>query len=480
MFVDLSRIIDRELYGATQTVLNQVRDGGGVDAVQNEDGWSTSSLGSPWITTSPSGGDGSENGEAVDDLAGPGRPGTAETEYLSALDGLDYLDLDGRNMGVRDSPEQGSGYRNPFFYFATVGDMLGVTGFGDHEERLDTLGGVAGSGGQGGQGERGQEERDEFRNSEAQGQRGGRGQSRTADASAYPSKRWTILETPMRPVPPKKEGAARGGNKTGIDLLPDATSGSQQGPAPPSLSYLEELRLLSDSRLKPAPARSTNGAGLGPGSSWASNDHQTPQAADPLNPQRRPPLVMVAPLTTVSISPISPSQPTNDKSSRSSDNNRNTTTKPGPARAPSARRPGDDDNAPSQLTTITLVTDKLGELANFYDAAFGPASRAAADDVSAAYDFNGGALRVVLVDSHEAREKELLGRRGGGGGDERFMLSVRVDDADAARLRLRRLRVSGGAAVSGAPRETEPGRRAFFFRDPAGHAWEVWEKVGQR
>lgn len=395
MFVDLSRIIDRELYGATQNVLNQMREGGGVDAVQNEDGCrSTSSLGSPSITTSPSGGNGSENGEAVDDLAGHGRPGTAETEYLSALDGLDYLDLDGRNMGARDGPEHAFGYRYPFFDFATVGDMLGVTGLGDHEERLDTLGGVAGSGGQGGQGGRGQEERGErgeFRDSEAQGQRGGRGQSRTADASAYPSKRWTILETPMRPVPA---------------------------------------------------------------------------------------------MTTVSISPISPPQPTNDQSSRISDNNnnRNTTTKPGPGRAPSARRPGDDDNAPSQLTTITLVTDKLGELANFYDAAFGPASRAAADDVSAAYDFNGGALRVVLVDSHEAREKELLGRRGGGGGggDERFMLSVRVDDADAARLRLGRLRVSGGAAVSGAPRETEPGRRAFFFRDPAGHAWEVWEKVGQR
>jgi lactoylglutathione lyase len=119
---------------------------------------------------------------------------------------------------------------------------------------------------------------------------------------------------------------------------------------------------------------------------------------------------------------------------------------------------------------ITLFVEDLAATRAFYERAF-EASPIFQDDNSAVFDLGNTLLNVLDV----AAAPELVAPLsvGGAGGGPRFQLTLEVDDVDAAARRL----VDLGVDLLNGPLDRPWGVRTAAFADPAGHVWEIAQRL---
>ena len=119
-----------------------------------------------------------------------------------------------------------------------------------------------------------------------------------------------------------------------------------------------------------------------------------------------------------------------------------------------------------QVFAITLFTDDLPEAKRFYQAVFGmPIVHE--DPTSLALAFPN--IVVNLVTAAVAPELIEPAPVGGPETPARMMLTLQVDDVDAA---CERLRAQGVQLLNG-PMNRPWGPRTAAFADPSGHCWEL-------
>ena len=120
----------------------------------------------------------------------------------------------------------------------------------------------------------------------------------------------------------------------------------------------------------------------------------------------------------------------------------------------------------NRVFAVTLFTDDLGESKRFYRSAFAmPIVHE--DPTSVAFAFPN--LVVNLVTVKEAPELIAPAPVGGPDTPARMMLTLQVDDVDAACERLRAL----GVDLLNGPLNRPWGPRTATLADPSGHCWEL-------
>ena len=123
------------------------------------------------------------------------------------------------------------------------------------------------------------------------------------------------------------------------------------------------------------------------------------------------------------------------------------------------------------VSAISLFVEDLVAAKNFYRDVFG-APLVFEDDSSAAFRFD--ALIVNLLHVENAAELVEPGSVAARDSGSRFQLSIWLDDVDAV---CERLRGQGVVLLTG-PLDRPWGMRTATFVDPAGHSWEVAQKIG--
>ena len=119
-----------------------------------------------------------------------------------------------------------------------------------------------------------------------------------------------------------------------------------------------------------------------------------------------------------------------------------------------------------QVFAVTLFTDDLSAAKRFYVSAFGmPIVHE--DPTSLAFAFPN--IVVNLVTAAVAPELIEPAPVGEPGAPARMMLTLQVDDVDAA---CERLRAQGVELLNG-PMDRPWGPRTATFADPSGHPWEL-------
>lgn len=143
---------------------------------------------------------------------------------------------------------------------------------------------------------------------------------------------------------------------------------------------------------------------------------------------------------------------------------------------------------PSLLATIaslTILCEDVPQLFGFYQRVFDAAVVAApsADETTGSLVFNRGSLRLTLLDSDVARRQRLFGpgvhlSRSWDQG-RRSMLGVRVADVDVVYAKLQAVHEDKNHRVEGltSPRNRPEGGRMLTFCDVAGHCWMVWQEM---
>jgi lactoylglutathione lyase len=119
-----------------------------------------------------------------------------------------------------------------------------------------------------------------------------------------------------------------------------------------------------------------------------------------------------------------------------------------------------------KIQAITLFAEDLARARAFYERAF-EASPVFADDNSAVFDL-GGTL-VNVLDATQAPELVAPMSVGAAGSGPRAMLTVHVEDADAAARGL----ADRGVTLLNGPVDRPWGVRTAAFADPDGHVWEL-------
>lgn len=118
------------------------------------------------------------------------------------------------------------------------------------------------------------------------------------------------------------------------------------------------------------------------------------------------------------------------------------------------------------LEVITLFVDDLDETKAFYRKVF-EAKTVFEDEVSSVLKFSN--LMINLLQATEAPElvepMAVAPSRSGA----RFLLTIRVDDADEVCARLKDL----GVTLLNGPVDRPWGRRTAAFADSSGHVWEI-------
>jgi catechol 2,3-dioxygenase-like lactoylglutathione lyase family enzyme len=119
-----------------------------------------------------------------------------------------------------------------------------------------------------------------------------------------------------------------------------------------------------------------------------------------------------------------------------------------------------------RVSAITLFTDDLAEAKRFYRDVFAmPVVHE--DETSVAFAFPNVVINlVVLADAPELIAPAPVG---GPGTPSRLLLTVQVDDVDAACERLR----ARGVNILNGPMTRPWGPRTAAFADPSGHCWEL-------
>ena len=119
------------------------------------------------------------------------------------------------------------------------------------------------------------------------------------------------------------------------------------------------------------------------------------------------------------------------------------------------------------LAAITLFTEDLPATRAFYADVF-DLELVFEDDDSAAYRF-GGAVVLNLLRVEAADELVTPAPVAGPGQGTRALLTIPVEDTDAACAELARR----GATLLNGPVDRPWGKRTAAFADPAGNVWEV-------
>lgn len=123
-----------------------------------------------------------------------------------------------------------------------------------------------------------------------------------------------------------------------------------------------------------------------------------------------------------------------------------------------------------RISAISLFVEDLHTAKSFYARVF-DAALVYEDDTSAAFAFGG--VIVNLLSAGSAPEIVEPGTVAAPDAGSRFQLSVWVDDVDAICAKLR----ERGVALLTGPRDRRWGMRTATFVDPAGHSWEVAQKI---
>jgi catechol 2,3-dioxygenase-like lactoylglutathione lyase family enzyme len=125
-----------------------------------------------------------------------------------------------------------------------------------------------------------------------------------------------------------------------------------------------------------------------------------------------------------------------------------------------------------KISAISLFVEDLKAARAFYTEVFG-VRVLFEDDASVAVEFDN--LIVNLLRTDAAPEIIAPGTVASREAGSRFQLSVFVDDVDAVCTELGRR----GVTVLTGPLDRPWGMRTANFVDPAGHSWEVAQKIGR-
>ena len=120
----------------------------------------------------------------------------------------------------------------------------------------------------------------------------------------------------------------------------------------------------------------------------------------------------------------------------------------------------------NSLGAITLFVEDVQRSRSFYESVFA-VSPVYEDETSAAYSFEN--LLVNVVDESSAGELIEPAAVGGTEGGSRLLLTIFVEDTDAACGEL----TKRGVDLLNGPVDREWGVRTAAFADPDGHVWEV-------
>lgn len=124
----------------------------------------------------------------------------------------------------------------------------------------------------------------------------------------------------------------------------------------------------------------------------------------------------------------------------------------------------------THISAISLFVEDLDAAKTFYTGVF-DATVAFEDSSSVAVRFGG--LIVNLLRVENASEIVEPGRVASREAGSRFQLSIWVDDVDAV---CRELQGRGVTLLTG-PRDRRWGMRTANFVDPAGHSWEIAQRI---
>jgi len=122
------------------------------------------------------------------------------------------------------------------------------------------------------------------------------------------------------------------------------------------------------------------------------------------------------------------------------------------------------------ISAISLFVEDVCATQAFYQDVFG-VETVFEDEVSAAIQFQNLIVNLLHVDSAgEIIEPAVPGARAAGA---RFQLSIWVPDVEAVCAHLRRR----GVSLLAGPKDRPWGMRTANFVDPAGHSWEVAQRI---
>ena len=124
------------------------------------------------------------------------------------------------------------------------------------------------------------------------------------------------------------------------------------------------------------------------------------------------------------------------------------------------------------LGAITLFVEDLERSRRFYEDVFG-LRPIFGDESSAAFDFDNTIIN--LLSSQAAGELIEPGVVAEPGAGSRVQLTIWVDDADAACEEL----TARGVQLLNGPMDREWGVRTACFADPAGHVWEIAQRLSE-
>ena len=130
-------------------------------------------------------------------------------------------------------------------------------------------------------------------------------------------------------------------------------------------------------------------------------------------------------------------------------------------------------SALTHISAISLFVEDLQAAKAFYVDVFG-APVIFEDEASVAMRFEN--LIVNLLRVEDAQEIVAPGAVGSRDAGSRFQLSVWVPDVDAVCAELRK---RGVTSLAG-PTDRPWGMRTANFVDPAGHGWEVGQRIGPK
>jgi catechol 2,3-dioxygenase-like lactoylglutathione lyase family enzyme len=124
----------------------------------------------------------------------------------------------------------------------------------------------------------------------------------------------------------------------------------------------------------------------------------------------------------------------------------------------------------THISAITLIVEDLQTTKEFYRDVFG-AAIIFEDANSAAFELDNVIVNLLRAENApEIIEPGVVAPRSAG---SRFQLSIWVDDVDAACAELK----SRGVQLLTSPVNRPWGMRTATFVDPAGHSWEVAQRI---
>ena len=124
----------------------------------------------------------------------------------------------------------------------------------------------------------------------------------------------------------------------------------------------------------------------------------------------------------------------------------------------------------AHVSAMSLFVDDVPAAKEFYEGVFG-ATLVFEDANSAAVRFDNLIVNLLHVESApEIIEPGIVAPRAAG---SRFQLSIWVDDVDAACAEL----AKRGVTLLAGPKDRPWGMRTANFVDPAGHSWEIAQRI---